>query len=132
MMEYALKLELLSDTAFGRGDGVDGLVDIEVQHDAYGLPFLGGRALKGLMGAECDDIVFALAKANGFPVHLDDMIPDAHPRRYRLCSGICESDVGIELEAVEPERSFNSRGKIRDLVILQLLPRDRHLPTTSR
>jgi len=63
MKEYALKLELLSDTVFGRGDGVAGLVDIEVQHDRYGLPYLGGRALKGLLGAECDDLVFALDKA---------------------------------------------------------------------
>lgn len=60
MKEYTLKLKLLSDTAFGRGDGVAGLVDVEVQHDAYGLPYLGGRALKGLLGAECDDLVFAL------------------------------------------------------------------------
>jgi CRISPR/Cas system CSM-associated protein Csm3 (group 7 of RAMP superfamily) len=60
MKEYTLKLELLSDTTFGHGDGVAGLVDIEVQHDAYGLPYLGGRALKGLLGAECDDLVFAL------------------------------------------------------------------------
>lgn len=63
MKEYTLKLELLSDATFGRGDGVAGLVDIEVQHDVYGLPYLGGRALKGLLGAECDDLVFALDKA---------------------------------------------------------------------
>jgi len=63
MKEYTLKLELLSDAAFGRGDGVAGLVDVEVQHDRYGLPYLGGRALKGLLGAECDDLVFALDKA---------------------------------------------------------------------
>ena len=62
MKEYTLKLELLSDAAFGRGDGVAGLVDVEVQHDRYGLPYLGGRTLKGLLGAECDDLVFALDK----------------------------------------------------------------------
>jgi len=60
MRDYFLKFTLLSDATFGRGDGVAGLVDVEVQHDAYGLPYLGGRALKGLLGAECDDIVFAL------------------------------------------------------------------------
>jgi len=38
-------------------------VDAEVQHDEYGLPFLGGRALKGLLGAECAEIVFALEQA---------------------------------------------------------------------
>ncbi len=63
MKEYYLELDLLSDAVFGRGDGVAGLVDVEVQHDRYGLPYLGGRALKGLLGAECDDLVFALDKA---------------------------------------------------------------------
>ena len=63
MKEYVLKLTLLSDATFGRGDGVAGLVDVEVQHDEVGLPYLGGRALKGLLGAECDDIVFSLSKA---------------------------------------------------------------------
>jgi len=60
MSEYWLRIRLESDTTFGRGDGVAGLVDAEVQHDEYGLPYLGGRALKGLMGAECAEIIFAL------------------------------------------------------------------------
>ncbi len=63
MKTYQLKLTLLSDATFGRGDGVAGLVDVEVQHDAVGLPYLGGRALKGVLGAECADLVFALNKA---------------------------------------------------------------------
>lgn len=63
MKSYRLRLTLLSDATFGRGDGVAGLVDAEVQHDKVGLPFLGGRTLKGLLGAECADIVFALDKA---------------------------------------------------------------------
>jgi len=60
---YQLRLTLLSDATFGRGDGVAGLVDVEVQHDDVGLPFLAGRTLKGLLGAECADIVFALERA---------------------------------------------------------------------
>ena len=55
-----LTIKLLSDTTFGRGDGVPGLVDVEVQHDPFGLPFYGGRALKGVLVNECADILFAL------------------------------------------------------------------------
>lgn len=55
-----LKFTLKSDATFGRGDGVAGLVDSEVQHDSYGLPYLGGRSLKGLLGEACADIIFAL------------------------------------------------------------------------
>lgn len=42
-------IELLSDTTFARGEGTAGTVDIEVDHDAYGLPLLGGKALRGLL-----------------------------------------------------------------------------------
>ncbi len=58
-----LKFTLLSDATFGRGDGVAGLVDAEVQHDEYGLPYLGGKTLRGLLGAECAEILFALEQS---------------------------------------------------------------------
>lgn len=63
MNTYKLRLRLLSDTTFGRGDGVAGLVDSEVEHDADGLPFLRGRALKGLLAEECASILFALGQS---------------------------------------------------------------------
>lgn len=60
MDTFLLRFRLESDATFGRGDGVAGLVNEEVQHDEYGLPYLSGRALKGLFRAECADILFAL------------------------------------------------------------------------
>jgi len=57
---YKLKIKLLSDTTFGRGDGVAGLVDQEVEHDAYGFPYLRGRTLKGLLSEECDNLIAVL------------------------------------------------------------------------
>lgn len=60
MTTYYLKLILLSDTTFGRGDGVAGFVDTEVEHDQYGLPYLHGRGVKGLLTAQCADILGAL------------------------------------------------------------------------
>lgn len=59
MNTYWLKLVLLSDVTFGRGDGVAGIVDMEVQHDQNGLPYLSGKTLKGLLGAECKEILSA-------------------------------------------------------------------------
>lgn len=63
MTEYQLRLTLLSDATFGRGDGVAGLVDVEVQHDEVGAPFIGGRTLKGVLAAEYADLLFALGRA---------------------------------------------------------------------
>lgn len=57
---YKLQFQLYSAATFGRGDGVAGLVDQEVEYDASGLPFLRGRALKGLLAEECANILFAL------------------------------------------------------------------------
>ena len=62
-MSYILNLDLLSEACFSRGDGVTGVVDIEVNHDPYGFPFLGGRTLKGLLHAEARQLVAALEKA---------------------------------------------------------------------
>ena len=64
-MILQIHLGLKSDATFGRGDGVAGLVDEEVEHDAAtGLPFLRGRTLKGLLVEECANILFALGKQN--------------------------------------------------------------------
>ena len=60
MNPLILKFTLESDATFGRGDGVAGLVDQEVQHDRHGLPLLNGRTLKGLLRAECAEILFAI------------------------------------------------------------------------
>ncbi|HKQ77020.1 MAG TPA: RAMP superfamily CRISPR-associated protein [Blastocatellia bacterium] len=60
MTEAILHLELLSAATFGRGDGVAGLVDREIEHDEDGFPFLRGRTLKGLLFEAAEDLVFAL------------------------------------------------------------------------
>jgi hypothetical protein len=60
MPEYYLTLRLHSDATFGRGEGVAGLVDVEIEHDVYGLPFVGGRALKGLLVEEWANLRYAL------------------------------------------------------------------------
>jgi CRISPR/Cas system CMR subunit Cmr4 (Cas7 group RAMP superfamily) len=60
-MNLTLHLKLLSDTTFGRGDGVSGLVDQEIEHDTKtGLPFVRGRTLKGLLVEECANILYAV------------------------------------------------------------------------
>lgn len=64
MIVYKLKMKLLSDTTFGRGDGVAGLVDQEVEHDSSGFPYLRGRTLKGLLSEECDNLISVLSPHN--------------------------------------------------------------------
>lgn len=69
MPTYTLELKLLSDTTPGRGEGVAGLVDAEVQHDELGLPIINGRTLKGLLVNECATILQALGQTQngGWP-----------------------------------------------------------------
>lgn len=61
-MRLEVHLGLRSDATFGCGQGVAGLVDAEIEHDEWGLPFLRGRALKGLLAWECRLILFALGR----------------------------------------------------------------------
>lgn len=64
MKRLQLCLHLESDTTFGRGEGLVGLVDEEIEYDvATGLPFVRGRTLKGLLVEECANLLFALQKA---------------------------------------------------------------------
>ncbi len=63
--EVKLKVKLISDATFGRGDGVAGLIDTEVEYEAAtGLPFIRGRVLKGLLTEECANILFALGRGD--------------------------------------------------------------------
>lgn len=64
MQTYQLTFLLESDATFGRGEGIAGLIDREVEHDRFGLPYLRGRTLKGLITEEADNILFALRQAN--------------------------------------------------------------------
>ncbi|MCS3924844.1 RAMP superfamily CRISPR-associated protein [Methanosalsum natronophilum] len=60
MKQMKLKFIIESDATFGKGDGVAGYIDSEIQHDKYGLPFLGGRTLKGVIEEECANILYSL------------------------------------------------------------------------
>lgn len=64
---YRIQLRIKSEATFGRGDGIAGLVDQEVEHDENGLPFLRGRTLKGLLHEESDNVLYAL-NAQGQPM----------------------------------------------------------------
>jgi hypothetical protein len=44
-----LHIELLADSTFSRGEGTAGAVDTEVEHDENGLPFIGGKTVRGLL-----------------------------------------------------------------------------------
>jgi len=49
MTEDWITIELLSGTTVAGGQPMDGEVDTEVEHDDFGLPYLGGKALHGLL-----------------------------------------------------------------------------------
>jgi hypothetical protein len=57
-----LYFKLSSAATFGRGDGLPGFVDSEVEHDAYGFPVLRGRTLRGLLAEEMESLLYALGK----------------------------------------------------------------------
>lgn len=71
---YSLLIDLLSDTAFGRGDGIGAVIDNEVEHDRRtGLPFIRGRTIKGLIVEACADVLFSIKQAYGEQPNLEDM-----------------------------------------------------------
>ena len=79
MNTYWLCFSLLSEATFGRGEGVAGLVDQEVDHDNLGLPYLDGRTLKGLLNEECANVLHALERR---------LKQDALERWYRAAAAL--------------------------------------------
>lgn len=63
MRPSKILLALKSAATFGRGDGLAGSVDREIEHDADGFPFLRGKTFKGLLAESAENIVFALQDA---------------------------------------------------------------------
>jgi CRISPR/Cas system CSM-associated protein Csm3 (group 7 of RAMP superfamily) len=61
MIQYQIRIRLLSETTFGRGDGVAGIIDREVEQDADGMPYLRGRTLKGLLCEEADNMIATIS-----------------------------------------------------------------------
>lgn len=49
MENYQIKIELLTETLFGNGEAIPGYVDVDIQTDEYGFPFLKAKTLKGLI-----------------------------------------------------------------------------------
>jgi hypothetical protein len=97
MRKGYLQIKLLSDTTFGRGDGVAGLVDAEVQHDEYGLPYLGGRALKGMLAAESADLLSALKK--GLPSSEFELWDDADDRLFGKSGAALTGESNLRISA---------------------------------
>ncbi len=63
MRRLQLRLCLKSDATFGRGEGLVGLIDEEIEYDGVtGLPFVRGRVLKGLLVEECANLLFAIQR----------------------------------------------------------------------
>ncbi len=60
MKPKLIRLTLKSAATFGRGDGVAGLVDVEIEHDIHGFPFMRGKTLKGLLKESAENVVHAL------------------------------------------------------------------------
>jgi hypothetical protein len=44
-----ITIDLLSDTCFSRGEITPGAVDVEIEHDEFGLACLSGKTLRGLI-----------------------------------------------------------------------------------
>ncbi len=61
MTPKTIRITLKSASTFGRGDGLAGQVDREIEHDSNGFPFLRGKTLKGLLAESAENVVYALA-----------------------------------------------------------------------
>lgn len=62
MIQYVLEIELKSETVFGSGHSVPGMVDQEVLYDDYGFPYMKGKTVKGKLKEEVAHVLWCLSK----------------------------------------------------------------------
>ncbi len=129
-----IRITIKSAATFGRGDGVAGLVDREIEHDTSGFPFLRGKTLKGLLKESAENVVYALetlqhksgwedAKNNLFGkpgrgttergiLHISDAILPADLRNEILSAipKLSREDVLYSLTAIRRQTAMNPDG----------------------
>ena len=67
MEEYILKVELETETLFGSGFSVPGVVDQDALCDSYGFPYMKGKTLKGKLREEFEHVQKCLRKGDTDP-----------------------------------------------------------------
>jgi CRISPR/Cas system CSM-associated protein Csm3 (group 7 of RAMP superfamily) len=128
MQRLQMSLRLESDATFGRGEGVAGLVDEEVEYDtATGLPFVRGRTLKGLLVEECANLLFAL-QAAGLPAPVISALEESAGRLFGWPGSDVESAALLHIgPALLPEQlrkavSYSvERDQLRPAAVLESL-----------
>ena len=65
MKEYRIKVTLLSDTVFGSGKALPGVVDADVLQDENGFPYMKGKTLKGKIREEYEHLCQCRAAQRG-------------------------------------------------------------------
>lgn len=51
-----LKMELRSDAIPGSGEGLAGIIDVDIPHDEFGLPFIPAKRIKGILRESARDL----------------------------------------------------------------------------
>lgn len=125
-MEMAIRLQLKSDATFGRGDGVAGLIDAEIEHDEYGLPYLRGRTLKGLLVEECANVLYALRASQ--PTNIVELYELAAGEMFGRAGSTSEDDGLLHVGAAMLPETFRrairrdvDKGVVRPKDVLEAL-----------
>lgn len=60
MVSLTIKVEILSQTLIGSGEGWGSFIDSDIVYDEYGLPIFPGRRLKGLLRENAEEVASML------------------------------------------------------------------------
>ena len=56
-MNGTIVMELKSDSCAGTGEGVGGIVDVEVNFDEHGIPYIPAKRIKGILREEAMELI---------------------------------------------------------------------------
>lgn len=111
-----LRIELLSDATFSRGEGSAGVVDIEVERDEFGMPFIGGKTVRGLLRGSWLSMWWYDAEGDKWRPHFPRLVGAAErvlgrsqvldeSCRLRIGDAILPAPIGATIRrAIEPRK----------------------------
>ncbi len=122
MIEYTIKVDLLTDTLLGSGQSVPGIIDTDVKYDEYGIPYMEAKTLKGHIGEQMRWLVQIVPEMKG--VHVDELLgssdQDGDKKSGKLHFSVLKLQKGIEtrLKSAIDEKVFTKNELLESLTTM--------------
>jgi CRISPR-associated protein Csx10 len=74
MIQYQMRIALLSDALIGSGEGYGAIIDADVVFDEFGIPFIPGKRIKGILRDSMQEVIEMVQSAGILKIQNQNVI----------------------------------------------------------